>query len=766
MILTIDNFDGEGARDYTGALDAEHPPRVRRRLNAPSEMRAWLYACGADFVVPACGARVSLARNNGSTIFTGYSVAPPEHEYLGWSERGPVYRYELRAESDETLLAGRTLPKRADFVQRAAGDVLKTLAEDLAPGAFDAAACDGIAVLPDYFPDARKRFHEHAAELGLRARGSYRVQDGRLSFRSIGAVFHAISESSPNYVADALKLTPIPSLRNDVTLSGEVGPAQFVKDYFYGDGATLGFYLSETPFLRPGVVLLEDEYRGTTLRPEYWSVLDPNGAIALSQGKLRVTGGGLLLGTTMLRAAEKIELGGALALDHGEFEFASACEGLAGAVYTGGFGLDACLAGFQFTPDGASTRVGALVNAVAAGQSLTTTPGRRYALSTRIYASEPYRVTQPFASPGITVGGDTIASGARILMLVHEIDPNDPASLVTPAVVLYEGWLPDVPAYCDYVLINAVAMSATVSYTRLARLSGAEVRTCALFGSWRDRLEGAMADGGECRVSGSELRFYPASAPGATERIVVSYRAAARTIARVTDPDSIAPTTNVADDGRRSLVSAMASPPARTFEDCENAARTLLETTAGAGYTGEYTCWSDMLDDDIHPGDALAIDVPSRAHAFTAIVREVEVEAADPLYDRSRYRVRFATESAEPIGVRVESAPRLQLPDAVAVAELSTGFAPSAASTEIVDIGSTEVMIDAGAEPLPGGGFEVRRSDSGWGMENDRTLINRFNYRIFSVPRLSRSQTWYVRPYDATGKYSRVSTVLHVDCSL
>lgn len=764
MILTIDNNDGAGARDYTGALDAERPPRVVRRFNRPDDMHAWVYGSVPEFVVPAGRGRVILARNDGTPVFTGYATAAPEYEYLGWNERGPVYRYALHAESDEALLSAKSLPRRPDFVQRAAGDVFKTLAVELAPAALDTSQCEDVAVLPDYFPDPRLKFHEHAAELGRRARASYHAHDVRLFFRPIGEVVHAVEESSPAFTPDSVKLTPATCLVNDVTVTGQLGPAAFVKDYFRGDGATLGFYLSETPFLRPGAVMAEDEYRGATLSPELWLTTGASGAIAVSQGRLRVGGGDGTLGATLLRFIEKVEIGGALALDHGEFEFTSPCDALVGGLYDGGFGLSACLAGFQLTPSGSSTQISALINGVMSGQSLTTVAGRRYALSTRVYAGESYRMSQPFHSPRASVGGETIASSARILLLAHERDPNDAASQVTPATVLYDGWLPDVPACCDYALINAASMQASVAYTRLARLSGAEVRSCLELGSWRDRLEGPMPEGGECYVSGGQLRFYPASAPQAGERIVVSYRAAARTIARVADPTSIGELACSTDDGRRSIVGAVGSPPPRTFEDCENAARAAIETSATPGWSGTYECWSDMLAEDVLPGDALTIDVPSRAPAFTAIVHEVEIEAAAG--DRVRYGIRFATESAVPIAISFAPAPRLQLPDPVNLEDIGTGYLPAAASAEIIDIGSTEMLIDAGSEPVSDGGFEVRRSDSGWGLEDDRNLINRFNYRVFSVPRLSRAQTWYLRPFDATGKYSRVSTVLHVDCAL
>src|SRR4051812_34205628 len=139
MHLTINNLD------YTAALDSERPPRIWRRLNRPTELRAHLYAADARFIVPTAGARVVLLRKTGEKAFTGYVDAAPQYEYLGWGERGPTYRYELLATSDESPLSAKTLPNRAEAVQRAAGDVLKTLANDLAPEALDTSACAEVA---------------------------------------------------------------------------------------------------------------------------------------------------------------------------------------------------------------------------------------------------------------------------------------------------------------------------------------------------------------------------------------------------------------------------------------------------------------------------------------------------------------------------------------------------------------------------------------------------------------------------------------------
>ena len=44
MKLTIDNLQGQGPQDYTGALDGTKPPRVERKLNQPAELQFSLVA--------------------------------------------------------------------------------------------------------------------------------------------------------------------------------------------------------------------------------------------------------------------------------------------------------------------------------------------------------------------------------------------------------------------------------------------------------------------------------------------------------------------------------------------------------------------------------------------------------------------------------------------------------------------------------------------------------------------------------------------------
>src|SRR5262245_56391730 len=127
MRLTIDNLDGAGVRDYTAAFVKAASARVTRKLNAPSTFTCEVTVDAPQFVVPKPGARLILQRDDGTKLFTGYITDAPEFEYRGWRESGPVYRYSLRATSDEFLLDRHQLPVRAPLVSRTAGAILKQL---------------------------------------------------------------------------------------------------------------------------------------------------------------------------------------------------------------------------------------------------------------------------------------------------------------------------------------------------------------------------------------------------------------------------------------------------------------------------------------------------------------------------------------------------------------------------------------------------------------------------------------------------------------
>jgi hypothetical protein len=780
MKLTIDNLQGLGPQDYTAALDGTKLPKVERKLNQPAELQFSLVANVPGFVVPVIGARVALGKTNGSDVFTGYVIATPQYEYLGWGEQGPVYRYNVAAQSDEVLLDQKALPNRSPFVDRSAGNALQQLAQDLLPGQFNTSAVQDVDTLAAYAVNPQKTFSFHAAEIALASRGSFRTMDGALILAPVGAAAYALDESDPNFSPEGLWLNSPNLLVNDVTVIGQDEPQAYVRDYFVGDGESLKFYLSQEPFAQAKPAMIDEEYLGPGLDPTTWIVNDPSSAVSVVAQTLQIAGGTGVDGQTTVSFIEQIELGGALELQHGDASFTAASRGVLGGLYAGAISAAGCLAGFQITPSGTGSTIQALISGSLTGPVMTTTPGHQYFFTTYVYSMEVYRLGEIYHSSlhpaGSGWGGAPITADVRFVLEVQDIDPSNPATLVAPATVLYDDVITSAPGFCSYALVNAVSMQCSIAYTYVAHISLAEVRMALPSANYVTQLVGALSDGASCEItSDPSLDFYPQYVPALNELIVACYRGSGRAVAQVEDAASVESLQNGADDGTRGAVRVMKNPEARTDIDCENAALAILDDATGTAWAGTYETWSDFLPgaaEDIFPGDAILVNVPSRAAAFTAIVREVEIEIADPVDDRGFYTIGFANDLASPLAIEyVATATTIALqdmPPLLQTTQVGAYYQVDLTEAQITSVTSTTVEVDAGLSPPSGQGIEVRENDYGWGQANDRNLLGRFNTQTFSLTRLAETQDYFLRLYDNSSppKYSRYSAALHVDYPL
>jgi hypothetical protein len=778
MKLQIDNLDGFGPRDYTSSIDGSRSPQVIRKLNQPSEMRFSLLADSANFVVPVSGARVTLGMTNGQDVFTGYLMSSPVFEYLGWGERGPVYRYDLIAQSDEALLDEKTLPDRCPFLDRSAGNALRQLTEDLLPGAFDTSAAQDLDILAWYASNPRKKWSQEAAEIAVQSRASYRTMNGALIFAPLGANVYALNETDAGFCPLGLKLQPVNGLINDITVIGQSEPQAYVRDYFVGDGLTLKFYLSQTPFTKTNLTVFDEEYTSPTLDPTLWNLNDPAHVISVSGGLLQIRGGTGVDGVTTVQFAEKTELGGALVMQHGDVMFSAASSGVLGGLYPGAVSIAGCLAGFKITPSGAQSNIQALINGASAGAALATIAGHHYFLTTRLYSQEIYRRQEIFHSSahpaGSGIGGAEVGANVRIVLEVHDIDPANPATQVSPSTVLYDDVISNAPDFCTYALVNAANLQCAIAFTRLIQAVDTEVRSALPGLAYVTELVGSLEEGAECEVTSSgALEFYPQFAPAANELIEVHYRSLGRALARITNPASIVAQQRGIDNGLYGAVRHLKEPPARTAADCEMAALALLDDTTGPAWTGEYDVWSDFLPGtapDIFPGDELNLNVPSRSAVFSSIVTAVEITLKNLDGEHFAYKIMFANDAAKALAFEFQGTGIANLPQVnqFTNAEVGTTYVADLTAAEITLVSSTTVTVDAGLAPISGGGIEVRWSDSGWGPGNDRNLVGRFTSETFTVPRLSRVQNCYLRQYDASvpPKYSRFTAALHLDYPL
>lgn len=771
MNLLIDNNDGLGPQDYSGWVEAEHLPKIKRQLNRAATMTASLVNCGPGFTVPASGARVVLHYGSGLSLFTGYLATAPEQQYLGQGQQGPAWRYTLAAVDDSCLLDDNALPVRTPFASRTAGDALRTLANDVLPGGLDLSGVQDVSPVYQLPIVPQKTWTEHAQELTTMARATYRAHDGKLDFQPVGQNRFSLSDQDPNFAPEGLVLLQGDQLRNDITILGELEPVVYVRDYFLGDGTTLGFYLSTSPFSKSTVTLFTEDYIDAQLDPTLWQITDPNGKVSVSGGQLQINGG-----PATVSYVEKLELAGGLMMQHGLVTFNAASSGTLGGIYNGGVGDGNCVAGFSISPSGTNCVIQALVNGAATGTPLTTTPGHLYALATQLFCNEAHRVHQTYLSSthpaGNGRGGDAVAAVMRVVLTVHDIDPNNPGTLAAPATVLFDDVLGAPPGFATYATVNGASLYASISFTSLEHMVDAEVRSMIPGQSFRTRLAGSLSNGGECYISSTgELHFYTPYPPQANEQIVVAYRSSARAVARVQDQNSIAAHKNGGDSGRRSYVRRLKLPLAPTSIDCENAALAILDDTVQPAWIGEYRVLSDFLPaSDVLPADAVQVSVASRGAAFTGIVREVDIAVISLADDRSLYAVRFANDAAELLAFEFES---MTLPAPVSTIFTTTSgssemYIPSLTAAQVTDVIATYITVDAGVAPPPGGGIEVRRSDAGWGPGAAGNLAGRFTTQTFTLPRLSRVQSYYLRQYDASNpaKYSRDSALLHVDYPL
>jgi hypothetical protein len=734
----------------------------------------------SGFEAPATGARVVLTKNSGSFVFTGYLTRAPQCEYLGFGERGPMYRYDLIAESDEVLLDQKPLPDRAPFLGRSAGAALRQLAEDLLPGCFDTSAVQDLDPLAAFQINPQKRFSYHAAEIAMSARASYRAMNGSLSLAPIGAATYFLNESDSNFSPMRLKLVCPQMQVNDVTVVGLDEPQAYVRDYFVGDGLSRNFYLSQRPFRQSTQALIDEQYKDVKLDPSTWAVKDPSSGVSVVAQALQVSGGTGHDSQTTVQWIEQIELGGAQELQHGDVSFSGPSTGVLGGLYAGAISVAGCMAGFQVKASGAGSTIQALINGSSTGPIVATTAGHRYVLTTYIYSMEPYRSEEIFHSSlhpaGSGLGGATIPGDVRLVLEVQDIDPSNPSTMVAPATVLYDGVAVNAPAQCSYVLVNAANMQCSIAYTYATHISLALVRMALPSASYVTQLVESLSDGGQCSIASStSLDFYPQYVPPLNALIVAGYRGAGRAVAEVANSAGVSILQSGADDGVRGIVRTLKMPSTRTQADCENAAVAILDDAAGPAWMGTYQTWSDFLPGsagDLFPGDALTVDVPSQNAAFSAVVRRVNIDVVDVADDRATYEIEFANDFAAPVAFQDQSSTRVvplqDLPGRISTTQVGSSYLENLTNAQITQVNSTTVLVDAGMIPGPGCGIEVRAHDYGWSAANDRNLLGRFTTQTFSLPRLARTQNYFLRLYDnsSPARYSRYAAALHVDYPL
>jgi len=765
--MTIDNLDGAGAVDYSSALCADGPLKIARSLNAPSVCSGMLDVGDAGLTVPVRRGRVVVTAANGTLLFTGYLATEPEAVYAGTGLTGPVYRYAFSAVSDEWLLDKQAVPLSGTGLEQSGGELLRTLTNRVDAGLFTTTGVVNGFSVGVFEPVQTKSWSANAGGVASATYAAYRVLDGAVSLQPAGTVTHALSDGDGTLQVAALKTSSVKELANDVTVSGEMEPTAYVTETFAGDGTTTLFQLSQDPF-RPKKTanssqFLIDSFNESTLDTQIWQVTDPGSHLGLSASGLTMTGGNGLDGQTTLTAIDAVELGGTLVIEAGSLQLGGASAGIVCGLYSGATQSANCFAGYNVRQSGGSTVAVPFVNGAEVGTVFTLLEGHTYTLRIRLNCVEVQRVLQSYYTmvDGVVqaFGGGVVAAPMNLVFELQDLG----AASNTPATVLYDGSVVSSPSSCSFVAVNSVQLIGSMGYCRITQTGSAWVVSTLPSGVKMTRLIGVAGEGVDCTSSTTgKITFFAGRVPVPGELVTVTYRVTQRAVARLENAASVAAEAAGGVPGTAQWLGNVLKPPARSSVDCESAALAVLSFSASraAAVSGSYEAVNPA---DVWPGDVLA--VTSGGQTMSLIVRSVEIADGMACPEVLTYRMAFANDWAEGLG--------LTLSEAIAADALLPQTALSAPGNvlanlqqlQVVSATGTALQVDAGIAPPTGGGFEVRRRDGDFGPGVDQDLVLRSPVRSFSIPREGQVEHYYVRMYDASTPpvYSRFSSAVFAD---
>lgn len=777
MKLTIDNHDGQGAVDYSGCVlsgaskQAAHACRIVRKLNEPVTFTATLLPA-QDKAMPVRNARVLVADDGGTLLFSGYICTEPALELAGQATTGAVYVAVISAISDDILLSRQPLPQAGAVYGATAGEALQSVLDRLQMAGITENLSAADTNISEFLLDSGRTWAENAGALACATRNAWRLMNGTVSMAPIGSVTHTLDETQGTLSLSNLQLSMTKALANDVTVCGEIEPCAYVTELFEGDGTAALFNLVEQPWLpaasrqKP----LVDLFQGPSIDTQQWSIGDGGAYLSITGNGLTCAGGSGNYGSVSLAAISNLELGGGLLIEVAGVQFGAATTGILNGLYNSDeTSLADCIAGFQLTQPNGVTTIGSLISGTPAGSLFTPVAGHTYTLRLRLYSNEVQRLLQSYYAPAepsgyLRFGGTFFNSGANVLLEVQDTT-NGVAGV---PVVLYSGSIAVTPPWCLFVPLNAAFLECSIGSVMVEQMGPVWVTSTPPNGTAVVRRFGTPAQGADFTVDATgRVQFYPASTPQAGEVVAVSYRTRRRSVARLQSDASIAAETmGDALPGTARWMGTVSSPAPRSSLDCKNAANAMLAvaTSRAAAWSGHYTAWNLEQQADVWPGDVLAIS----AAGLTAnlIVRTVEIDLVQTAPGLAKYTLAFANDWADELSIRATAT----IPADAWLPQQPETAAPleSLNTLAVTSVSGSALQIAAGVTPPPGGGFEVRRRDWAFTPGPGADLVLRTTVPNFTIPRQRVMERYFIRMYDGATppNYSRFSAAVFVNLPL
>ncbi|HEX4309072.1 MAG TPA: hypothetical protein VHZ25_03535, partial [Acidobacteriaceae bacterium] len=304
-------------------------------------------------------------------------------------------------------------------------------------------------------------------------------------------------------------------------------------------------------------------------------------------------------------------------------------------------------------------------------------------------------------------------------------------------------------------------------------------------GTARTRRLGALADGGECHLTGSSagagaLTFYTGNAPVLGEVVAVNYRTVGRAVGRAVNLASQVALAAAGSPGTAVWIGSVTEPAGRSSLDCRNAARALVAaaSSVSAAWSGTYATTNVALkagmtgsgSADVWPGDALLLESASLPISEGGLDVQVAVRAVTLSYSASSpdlvgYSIGFSNDWANDLSIKTS---RTVPADAWLPAAVSPTYLANLTLLTVTGISALAVSVAAGVTAPSGGGFEVRRRDFVFQAGGDVDLVMRSAVPNFDIPRATEADRFYIRAYDGNTppNYSEFSAGLFVNLPL
>ena len=390
--------------------------------------------------------------------------------------------------------------------------------------------------------------------------------------------------------------------------------------------------------------------------------------------------------------------------------------------------------------------------------------GHTYTLRIRLHCVEMQRVLQTYYAmvDGVvkSFGGGLVAAPMSLVFELQDLG----VSSNTLATVLYDGPVVTSPASCSFVAANSVQLFGSMGYCRITQSGSGWVVSTLPSGVKMTRMIGVAGEGVDCTLSAAgKVTFFAGRVPVAGELVTVTYRVQQRSVARMEDAASVAQEAAGGVPGTAQWLGKVLKPAARSSMDCESAAMAVLSFSASraAAVAGTYVAVNPQ---DVWPGDVLA--VTSAGQTMNVVVRRVEIADGMGCPEMLTYRMSFANDWAEGLGLTLSEAIAVDalLPLKALNLTLPVGGSVllNLQQLQVVSATGTALQVDTGTAPPAGGGFEVRRRDGDFGPGVDQDLVLRSPVRSFSIPREGQVEHYYVRMFDGSTPplYSRFSSAV------